>query len=34
MNVKELQAWLNKKIVENKLNLKSLVVDGIGRTCY
>lgn len=34
MNVKELQAWLNKKIVENKINLKPLATDGIGRTCY
>lgn len=30
MKVKDLQIWLNKKIAENKLNMKPLVEDGIG----
>ena len=30
MNVADMQIWLNNKIKENNLNLKPLVIDGIG----
>lgn len=30
MNLKDLQKWLNSKIIANNLNLKPLVEDGIG----
>ena len=30
MKVSDLQIWLNTKIKQNNLNLKLLVVDGIG----